>query len=301
VLIVNVQRGGPSTGLPTKTEQADLLQAICGRNGECPLPVLAARSPADCFDIVQEAWAIAVRYMTPVMVLSDGYLANGSEPWRIPDVSKLKRFEAKHPGPPDNGHPFMPYARDERLARPWAIPGTPGLMHRIGGLEKEDVTGNVNYEPENHQHMVNTRAAKVAGVARDIPPVEIDGPQTGELLVLSWGGTYGSCATAVRQCQAAGRSVAHAHLRYLNPFPSNLGEVISRYRKVLVPELNLGQLLMLLRARYLIDAVGLNKVQGKPFTVTEIVEKIETLLKGAPVAHAPGSPPLSPSTLHPQP
>ena len=204
LIVINVQRGGPSTGLPTKTEQADLLQAVCGRNGECPVPVLAARSPADCFDIVQEAWQIAVRYMTPVMVLSDGYLANGSEPWSIPDVSHMPPIEVRHPGPPHNGTPFMPYARDERLARPWAIPGTPGLMHRIGGLEKEDITGNVNYEPANHQHMVNTRAAKVAGIARELPPLAVEGAATGQLLVLSWGGTYGSCATAAREANRHG-------------------------------------------------------------------------------------------------
>lgn len=278
MLIINVQRGGPSTGLPTKTEQADLLQAICGRNGECPLPVIAARSPADCFEVMQEAWRIAVRFMTPVMVLTDGYIANGSEPWRIPDVSTLPRIEVKHPGPPNNGDPFLPYKRDERLARPWAVPGTPGLMHRIGGLEKQDVTGNVNYEAENHQHMVNTRAAKVAGVAHDVPLQEVAGPKTGRLLVVSWGGTYGACATAVREVQQHGGSVAHCHLRYLNPFPRNLGEILSNYQRVLVPELNRGQLRMLLRAEYLVDAAGLNKVKGKPFTVAEIVTKIQELL-----------------------
>jgi 2-oxoglutarate ferredoxin oxidoreductase subunit alpha len=281
LIVINVQRGGPSTGLPTKTEQADLLQAVCGRNGECPVPVLAARSPADCFDIVQEAWEIAVRYMTPVMVLSDGYLANGSEPWPIPDVSKMLPIDVKHPGPPVNGTPFMPYARDERLARPWAIPGTPGLMHRIGGLEKEDVTGNVNYEPANHQHMVNTRAAKVAGIARELQPLAVEGAQTGELLVLSWGGTYGSCATAVREANRHGHKVGHAHLRYLNPFPANLGEVLGRFEKVLIPELNLGQLRLLIRGQFLVDAVGLNKVQGKPFIVSEIDHKIEEMLRSA--------------------
>lgn len=279
VLIINVQRGGPSTGLPTKTEQADLLQAICGRNGECPVPVLAAKSPGDCFDVVQEAWQIAVRYMTPVFVLSDGYLANGSEPWRIPDVTKLTTIEVEHPGPNTSGQEFMPYARNDRLARPWALPGTPGLMHRVGGLEKQDITGNVNYEPDNHQHMVNIRAAKVAGIVRDIPPLEVAGPQTGKLLVLSWGGTYGSCTTAVQNVQAKGGSVAHAHLRHLNPFPGNLGDVLKRYEKVLIPELNLGQLRLLIRGQFLVDAVGYNKVQGKPFTVSELVHKMETMLK----------------------
>jgi 2-oxoglutarate ferredoxin oxidoreductase subunit alpha len=278
LIVINVQRGGPSTGLPTKTEQADLLQAVCGRNGECPLPVLAARSPADCFDVVQEAWQIAVRYMTPVMVLTDGYLANGSEPWLIPDVANMAPIQVKHPGAPHNGDEFMPYARDERLARPWAIPGTPGLMHRIGGLEKQDITGNVNYEPANHQHMVNTRAAKVAGVARDIPPQVVESEQTGDLLVLSWGGTYGSCATAVREACRRGYRVGHAHLRHLNPFPANLGEILSKFNKVLIPELNLGQLRLLIRGQFLVDAVGLNKVQGKPFVVREIVRKIEEML-----------------------
>jgi 2-oxoglutarate ferredoxin oxidoreductase subunit alpha len=264
--------------LPTKTEQADLLQALYGRNGECPMPVIAARSPGDCFDVVQEAWRIAVRFMTPVMVLTDGYLANGSEPWRIPDAKSLPPIEVKHPGPGHNGDVFHPYARDERLARPWAVPGTPGLMHRIGGLEKQDITGNVNYEPENHQHMINTRARKVAGVANDIPEQEVDGPTSGKLLVVSWGGTYGACATAARDVRVEGGSVAHCHLRYLNPFPRNLGEILGRYEKVLVPELNRGQLRMLLRAEYLVDAIGLNKIKGKPFTVSELVAKIQELL-----------------------
>ncbi|HET6880138.1 MAG TPA: 2-oxoacid:acceptor oxidoreductase subunit alpha [Pirellulales bacterium] len=278
LLVINVQRGGPSTGLPTKTEQADLLQAMYGRNGECPMPVVAARSPADCFDVVQEAWRIAVRFMTPVMVLTDGYIANGSEPWRIPDVSKMPPIEVKHPGPSHNGDVFHPYERDERLARPWALPGTPGLMHRIGGLEKQDVTGNVNYEPDNHQHMINTRARKVANVANDIPLQEVTGPEHAGLLVVSWGGTYGACATAVREVLESGGSVAHCHLRYLNPFPRNLGEILGRYDNVLVPELNRGQLRLLLRGEFLIDAIGLNKVKGKPFTVVEVVDKIQELL-----------------------
>lgn len=281
LLVINVQRGGPSTGLPTKTEQADLLQAICGRNGECPMPVIAAASPADCFDVVQEAWRIATRYMTPVMFLSDGYIANGSEPWRVPSVGDLQPIEIRHPGPLAEGEIFHPYQRDERLARPWAVPGTPGLMHRIGGLEKQDVTGNVNYEPENHQHMVNTRARKVAGIANDIPPLSVQGPESGDLLVLSWGGTYGACATAVRESQDQGASVAHAHLRYLNPFPRNLGQVLASYRRVLIPELNLGQLRLLVRGQFLVDAVGLNKVKGKPFHVAEVVAKIKELLHPA--------------------
>lgn len=283
LLIVNVQRGGPSTGLPTKTEQADLLQALFGRNGECPLPVVAARGPADCFDIAQEAWQIAVRYMTPVMILTDGYIANGSEPWLLPDVAALPPIEVKHPQPEDyNGHAggrkFMPYERDDRLARPWALPGTPGLMHRIGGLEKQDVTGNVNYEPANHEHMVHRRADKVAGITRDIPPTVIDGPESGRVLVLSWGGTYGACATAVQQVRAAGGSVAHVHLRYLNPLPADLEGILRRFDRVLIPELNLGQLRLVICGRYLIDAVCLNKVQGRPFHVSEVVSKIQELL-----------------------
>ena len=278
LLIINVQRGGPSTGLPTKTEQADLLQALYGRNGECPMPVVAARSPADCFDVVQEAWRIAVRFMTPVMVLTDGYLANGSEPWRIPDVASMPPIEVKHPTAGHNGDVFHPYERDERLSRPWALPGTPGLMHRIGGLEKQDITGNVNYEPENHQHMVNTRARKVANVAKDIPLQEVTGAEHAKLLVVSWGGTYGACATAVREVIETGGSVAHCHLRYLNPFPRNLGEILGRYEKVLVPELNRGQLRLLLRGEFLVDAIGLNKVKGKPFTVAEVVDKIHEQL-----------------------
>ncbi len=278
LIIVNVQRGGPSTGLPTKTEQADLLQALFGRNGECPVPVVAARSPADCFDAAIEAWRIATRFMTPVFVLTDGYLANGAEPWQVPDVDSLPQISVQHPKPLHNGDVFQPYARDERLARPWALPGTPGLMHRIGGLEKQDITGNVNYEAANHQHMVDLRARKVAGIARDIPPQEVDGPATGKLLVLSWGGTYGAVATGVRQVRAKGGSVAHAHLRYLNPLPANLGEIIKRYEKVLIPELNKGQLRMVIRAEFLVDAVGLNKVQGKPFEVREVVQKIQSML-----------------------
>jgi 2-oxoglutarate/2-oxoacid ferredoxin oxidoreductase subunit alpha len=279
LLVVNVQRGGPSTGLPTKTEQADLFQAMYGRNGECPLPVIAARSPADCFDTALEAWRIAVRYMTPVMLLTDGYIANGAEPWRVPEVESLPQIPVKHPAASENGEVFRPYARDERLARPWALPGTKGLMHRIGGLEKQDITGNVNYEPANHQHMVDLRAKKVADIAKDIPPQDVIGPATGKLLVISWGGTYGACATAVQHWRTKGAAVAHAHLRYLNPFPANLGDIISRFEKVLVPELNLGQLRMILRGQFLVDAVGLNKVQGKPFAVKEVVEKIGSMLK----------------------
>ncbi|MFM9063033.1 MAG: 2-oxoacid:acceptor oxidoreductase subunit alpha [Pirellula sp.] len=275
LLVIDVQRGGPSTGLPTKTEQADLLQVMFGRNGEAPLPVLAARSPGDCFDIVQDAWMIATQLMIPVIVLSDGYIANGAEPWKIPDVTKLAPFTIQHPQESNNPDgPFKPYLRNELLARPWAIPGTPGLMHRVGGIEKEDGTGNISYDPENHQMMVHIRAQKVANAAKLLPPQDVEGPQNGDLLVLSWGGTYGACLTAVQRAQAAGKSVAHAHLRYLNPFPSNLGEILGRYKKVLIPELNMGQLRMLVRSRYLVDAIGYNKIKGKPFTVSELYETI---------------------------
>ncbi|PQO42049.1 2-oxoacid:acceptor oxidoreductase subunit alpha [Blastopirellula marina] len=279
LVIVDVQRGGPSTGLPTKTEQADLMQAIFGRNGESPIPVIAGRSPADCFDVAIEAWRIATRFMTPIIILTDGYIANGSEPWRIPKMEDLPKIEIKHPGPRnEDDPPFMAYQRDEQLARPWAIPGTPGLMHRLGGLEKQDGTGNVSYDPQNHHHMVKTRAQKVANIADFVPEQEVMGAENGKVLVLSWGGTYGSCRTAVARMQAQGKAVSHAHLRYLNPFPRNLGKLLSSFDKVLIPELNLGQLRMLIRDKYLVDAVGLNKVQGKPFATTEIAEKIESLL-----------------------
>ncbi len=280
LLIINVQRGGPSTGLPTKTEQSDLLQVMFGRNGEAPIPVLAAQSPADCFEIIQEAWMLATKLMLPVVVLSDGYIANGAEPWLIPDVTNLPPITIEHPQETNNpGGIFMPYKRNELLARPWAIPGTPGLMHRVGGIEKEDGTGNISYDPENHQKMVQIRAQKVANAAKLLPPQQVIGPQTGELLVISWGGTYGACLTAVQNAQAAGRSVALAHIRYLNPFPSNLGELIGHYDQVLIPELNMGQLRMLIRSRFLVDAIGFNKVKGKPFTVHELYDKIFELTK----------------------
>ena len=278
MVVVNVQRGGPSTGLPTKTEQSDLFQAMFGRNGECPMPIIAARSPGDCFDVAQEAWRLAVRFMTPVMLLTDGYLANGSEPWRIPSLDELPTVEVTHPGPMNNGDEFLPYERNERLARPWAIPGTEGLMHRIGGLEKQDGTGNVSYDPLNHEHMCHTRAEKVKRIADDIPPQELDGPDSGDLLVLSWGGTYGACATAVHQAQKAGKSVSHCHLRYIHPFPKNLEEILGNFKNVLIPELNLGQLSVLIRNEFLIDSIGLNKIQGKPFNVAEIVDKINEVL-----------------------
>jgi len=276
VVIIDVQRGGPSTGLPTKTEQADLLQVLFGRNGEAPIPVLAARSPGDCFNTAVEAWRIATRFMVPVVILSDGYIANGAEPWQIPDVNKLPPIPISHPVDTGSGK-FLPYGRDAMLARPWAIPGTPGLTHRVGGLEKQDGTGNVSYDADNHQKMINIRAQKVANIASVIPPQEVYGPEQGELLVLSWGGTHGACYTAVQSAIKAGRSVAHCHLRHLNPFPSNLEQILGRYESVLIPELNCGQLRMLIRSRYLVDAVGYNKVKGKPFTVSELVDKINQM------------------------
>ncbi len=279
MIVIDVQRGGPSTGLPTKTEQSDLLQAMFGRNGECPVPIVAASGPADCFDAIQEAWRIAVEHMLPVFFLTDGYIANGSEPWRIPEIDTLRPTEVKFAQPMADGEPFLPYHRNERLARPWAVPGTPTLEHRIGGLEKQDITGNVSYDPANHQHMVDTRARKVALVADNIPLQEVDGPKSGDLLVVSWGGPYGACATAVRAARAAGKSVAHCHLRYLNPFPKNLGEILRSYRKVLIPELNKGQLLKLIRAEYMVDAAGYNKVQGKPFSVGELIHQIHVHLQ----------------------
>ncbi len=284
MLVLNIQRGGPSTGLPTKTEQSDLLQAMFGRNGECPMPIVAASGPADCFYAVQEAWRLATTFMTPVFFLSDGYIANGSEPWRVPKASDLPKIDIQHPGPlspfdVEGGATFLPYKRNEKLARPWALPGTVGLQHRIGGLEKQDVTGNVSYDPENHEHMTKTRAAKVAGIANYIPLQDLDGPATGDLLVLSWGGPYGSCATAVHRAQKAGHSVTHAHLRYLNPFPRNLGEILGSFKQVLIPELNCGQLRMLIRSQFLVDAQGLNKVQGKPFSVAEVHAKIVEMIE----------------------
>jgi 2-oxoglutarate ferredoxin oxidoreductase subunit alpha len=281
-VIIDVQRGGPSTGLPTKTEQADLLQAMFGRNGECPACILAPCSPADCFAMMFEAARLAVSFMTPVILLSDGYLANGAEPWLIPRVEDLPKIKVSHPlvaNSNGNGEArFLPYKRDDRLVRQWAIPGTAGLEHRIGGLEKEDVTGNVSYDPQNHEHMVKTRAKKIANIANDIPELRVVGPEEGDLLVIGWGGTYGSSITAVQRAQRKGYKVAQAHLRYLNPMPRNLGAVLKRYKKILVPELNAGQLRLLLRSEFLVDAVGLNKIQGRPFLVSEIEQKIEEML-----------------------
>jgi 2-oxoglutarate/2-oxoacid ferredoxin oxidoreductase subunit alpha len=276
LVICDIQRGGPSTGLPTKTEQADLLQALFGRNSEAPIPVLAAATPGDCFWIAVEASRIALKYMVPVIVLSDGYLANGAEPWRIPNLDEIPAFPVTFETNPDG---FQPYKRNpDTLARPWAVPGTKGLEHRIGGLEKQDVTGNVNYEPLNHENMVRIRAAKVEAIVQDIPNVLPNGDPEGDLLIVSWGSTYGAITQAVNGQREKGRKIGHLHLRHLNPLPANVGDVLKRYKKVLVPELNMGQLLWVLRAKYLVNAVGLNKIQGRPFKQAELDQKIEEML-----------------------
>ena len=280
LVIINVQRAGPSTGMPTKTEQADLLQAMYGRPSESPVIIVAPQSPADCFNMMIEAFRLAVRFMCPVIFLSDGYIANGAEPWLLPDVDAIEPITVEHPTEPnsDDGE-FLPYLRDpETLARPWAIPGTPGLEHRVGGLEKEDGTGNVSYDPDNHQHMVRTRAAKVQRAAEVIPHLQVRGPDTGDALLLGWGGTYGSITTAGDQLRDQGHSVSTAHLRYLNPFPANLVDVMSRYKTIIIPEINLGQLLKLIRADFLIDAIGINEVRGKAFLVDTLVEKTLEIL-----------------------
>ena len=276
LVILNVQRGGPSTGLPTKTEQADLLQAMFGRHGESPLPILAAASPSDCFDIAIEAFRLAVQHTTPVFVLSEGYLANGSEPWRIPSLQDMEPIAVRHLIDPAG---FMPYVRDATtLARPWVLPGTTDMEHCIGGLEKHPPTGAVSYAPEDHETMCRVRAEKVACIADFIPEQVVDGPQEGSLLVLSWGGTYGAALTAVQRVRARGHTVAHAHLRYLNPFPRNLGNMLACYEKVLIPELNSGQLALLIRGKYIVDAISFPKLRGQPFTVSEIETRIEELL-----------------------
>jgi len=276
LVVCDIQRGGPSTGLPTKTEQSDLLQVLFGRNGESPLPVIAAASPHDAFWAAIEACRVAVRSMVPVVLLSDGYIANGSEPWRLPTVADLPEFTPEFRSDPEG---FQPYLRDpETLARPWAVPGTPGLEHRIGGLEKEDGSGNVSYDPANHERMTRLRAEKVERIARELPPIEVEGPQEGELLVLGWGSTEGAIKGAVRRLAARGVKVSRAHLRWLNPLPRDLGDVLDRFEKVLVPEMNLGQLALLLRARYLKDIITLSKVQGRPFFRHEIEDKIREVL-----------------------
>jgi 2-oxoglutarate ferredoxin oxidoreductase subunit alpha len=276
LVIIDVQRSGPSTGIPTKTEQGDLLQCMFGRNSVAPVAIVAPATSSDCFNMAIEAWRIAVKYRTPVIFLSDLYLGVGSEPWLIPDFDKLPKIEPNFASDPAT---FKPYERDpETLARPWAIPGTPGLEHRIGGLEKANITGNVNYEAENHDLMTRLRFEKIARIANDIPDVEVFGEDSGDLLVLGWGSTYGVNRTAVQRAQAAGKKVSQAHLRHLNPFPKNLGEVLSRFKKVLIPENNMGQLLLLIRGEFLVDAVGLHRVTGRPFTIAEVEEKILELV-----------------------
>jgi 2-oxoglutarate ferredoxin oxidoreductase subunit alpha len=284
LLVIDVQRAGPSTGMPTKTEQTDLLMALYGRNGESPVPVVAAASPSDCFFAAIEAARIAVTYRTPVILLSDGYLGNGSEPWRVPEVADLPDLSAGFAFATEADKPadgdFQPFTRDpQTLARPWAIPGTPGLEHRIGGIEKADGSGNISYDPDNHDLMVRTRQAKVDGIAATIPPLQVDDPSgQARLLVLGWGGTYGSIGAAVRRARTEGHQVAQAHLRHLNPFPSNLGEVLRSYDKVLVPEINLGQLALLLRGKFLVDVISYNRVRGLPFTASELAGAIEEVL-----------------------
>lgn len=280
LLICDIQRGGPSTGLPTKTEQSDLLQAYYGRNGECPMPVISASTPADCFDVAFEAVRIAIQHMTPVILLSDGYIANGAEPWKFPTEDQLPVIPVKFKTELGHGEEkLQPYLRDEKLARPWAVPGTPGLEHRIGGLEKQNITGNVNYEPENHQLMVKIRQEKVDKIADHIPEQKIDsGADKGKILVLGWGSTYGAIKSAVAELQAKGHAVSHAHLRYMRPFPKNLGEIIRNFETILIPEINNGQLIKIIRDVYMVDAKGYNKIMGIPITKTELVMKIEEML-----------------------
>ncbi|MCP3822806.1 2-oxoglutarate ferredoxin oxidoreductase subunit alpha, partial [Streptomyces sp. A3M-1-3] len=279
LLIVDIQRGGPSTGLPTKTEQADLLQAMYGRNGEAPVPIVAPRTPADCFEVAIEAARIALTYRTPVFLLSDGYLANGSEPWRIPDLDELPDLRVQFASGPnhelaDGSRVFWPYKRDpQTLARPWAVPGTPGLEHRIGGIEKQDGTGNISYDPANHDFMVRTRQAKVDRI--EVAELSVQDPDGARTLVLGWGSTYGPITAAVRRLRTAGIPIAQAHLRHLNPFPPNLGQVLRRYSKVVVPEMNLGQLATLIRARYLVDAQSYNQVNGMPFKAEQLAEALK--------------------------
>ena len=278
LVIVNVQRGGPSTGLPTKTEQSDLLQAVYGRNGEAPIIVVAATTPSDCFFMAIEAARLALKYMTPVMLLTDGYIANGAEPWRLPEVDSLPKIEVKYYTDAEN---FQPYNRDENNARPWAIPGTPGLEHRIGGLEKAHLTGNVNYDPDNHDFMCKLRAEKVKGVENEIPALKVDGDEDADLLVLGWGGTYGTLTESVNRVRAKGIKVAQAHLRYLNPMPKNTEEVLRKYKKVLVPEINLGQLSKIIRSEFLIPVESFNRMRGLPLKTSEVQEKIMELAGGS--------------------
>ena len=279
LIVIDVQRAGPSTGMPTKVEQGDLLQTIFGRNGESPVVVIAPRSSGDCFETMIEAVRIAFTYMTPVVYLSDGYLANSAEPWLIPDMKKIPPIIVTHPtSDAFKDKKFEPYHRNENFARPWAIPGTKGLEHRIGGLEKEDITGNVSYDPLNHEHMVHLRAQKIQNIVKAISPLEIDGPNAGDLLVLGWGSTYGSIHSAVQAMREEGHAVSHVHVIYLNPLPADLGDILQRFKRILIPELNVGQFKMLNRSKYLVDSIGLNKVQGRPFLVSEIEEKILQIL-----------------------
>ncbi len=280
LLIINVQRGGPSTGLPTKTEQSDLMQAYFGRNGECPMPVIASSTPSDCFSAVYEAVRIAVQHMTPVIFLSDGYIANGAEPWKFPKSEDLPAIEVKFKeGLAEGEEKFQPYLRDEKLVRPWAIPGTPGLEHRLGGIEKQNITGNVSYDPDNHQLMVNIREEKIEKIADYIPLQQLDnGPEKGQVLVLGWGSTYGAIKSAVQELLDQGIAVAHAHLRYIRPFPKNLGEILNNYEQVLIPEINNGQLIKIIRDKYFIDAKGYNKIMGIPITKGEIIDKVKNMI-----------------------
>jgi 2-oxoglutarate ferredoxin oxidoreductase subunit alpha len=280
LLIINIQRGGPSTGLPTKTEQSDLMQAYYGRNGECPMPVISASTPSDCFSAVFEAARISVQHMTPVLFLSDGYIANGAEPWKFPQSADLPEITVNFKKKLDDDEvKLQPYKRDEKLVRSWAIPGTPGLEHRIGGLEKQDVTGNVSYDPDNHQHMVKTRQAKVDLIANYIPEQKLDsGPEKGKVLILGWGSTYGAIKSAAAELQAQGKQVAHAHLRYIRPFPRNLGALLSNYETILIPEINNGQLIKIIRDTYLVDAKGYNKIKGTPITKGELIEEVNKYL-----------------------
>jgi 2-oxoglutarate ferredoxin oxidoreductase subunit alpha len=274
MIVVDVQRAGPSTGMPTKTEASDLLTAMFGRHGESPIPIVASSTPGNCFDAALEAARIAVKYRTPVILLSDTFLANSSEPWLIPDVDALPDIEPRFATEPNDDRGFMPYKRDENLARPWALPGTPGLEHRVGGLEKEDVTGNISYEADNHERMTQLRAAKVAKIADDIPALQVDHEDGAEVLVLGWGSTYGTITAAVRRVRAEGKKVASAHLQHLNPWPKNVGEVIGAYPRVVIPEMNTGQLLKLIRAEFLVDAEGYDKVQGQPIFAEELANAI---------------------------
>jgi 2-oxoglutarate ferredoxin oxidoreductase subunit alpha len=280
LVIVNVQRGGPSTGLPTKTEQSDLMQAYYGRNGECPMPIISSSMPSDCFDVAYEAVRIAVQHMTPVIILSDGYIANGAEPWKFPKADDLPKIHVEFKTQlGDHEEKFMPYLRDEKLVRPWAVPGTPGLEHRIGGLEKQNITGNVNYEAENHQLMVKIRQEKVDKIAEYIPEQKLDsGPEKGKILVLGWGSTYGAIKSAVMELQAKGHAISHAHLRYVRPFPKNLGDILKNFEHIVIPEINNGQLIKIIRDIYLVDAQGYNKIMGVPITKTELVDHLKKML-----------------------